>query len=343
VITGEILVAVGDTGAAERVPEISLAEANLLERQHLQEWVVAHPQILGPDVLVIAVEYDGWVVDGGAQRDRLDVLGLDRAGRLVVAELKRGIAPDTVEMQAIKYAAMASRFDLESLAAAYAQFRARRGSEITIDQAVEALQAHADEVTEETIADPQIVVIAQGFSPVVVSSVVWLADRGVRISLVRFQAYRTVDGQVLATFSRLFPLPDLEKSIVSPGAAVTEVPTDKLPVVEWTTAELVQLGRVANATTRTALDLCAETPGEFVSLTQIVDAAGVTRPAARGQLAGLTMVMKRRFHRRNWPFKVAWAVDGTEQMSYSMNEPTALLWLEAAKQLDVEQSDEVVA
>jgi RecB family endonuclease NucS len=39
--------------------------------------------------------------------DRLDVLGLDRGGRLVVVELQRDRAPDTVTMQAINYAATA--------------------------------------------------------------------------------------------------------------------------------------------------------------------------------------------------------------------------------------------
>jgi hypothetical protein len=134
---------------------------------------------------------------------------------------------------------------------------------------------------------------------------------GVDISLVRFQPYRTTDGQVFVTFSRLFPLPDLEKSLVAPGTPVADVSTEKLPVIEWTTADLVALGRVANPTTRTTLDLCAERSGDAVSLTEIVDAAGITRSAARGQLAGLTMVMKRRFGRRNWPFVIKWNVDGS--------------------------------
>ncbi len=338
--TGELLLAVELGGAAaQSVPASSLQTAGLLERRHLQEWVVAHPQILGPGVMVVAVEYDGWVVASGVQRDRLDVLGLDADGRLVVAELKRGIAPDTVEMQAIKYAAMASRFRVETLAPAHAAFQTRRGRPMSPDQAAEALQAHAEALTDETLADPRVIVIAQGFPPVVISSVVWLANRGVDIALVRFQPYQHSNGQVFVTFSQLFPLPDLEKELVAPGTPLVEVPTDRLPSVEWTTADLVALGRVANVTTRTILDVCSEKPGEYVSLTEIVDAAGVSRPAARGQLAGLTMVGKRRFGRRNWPFTVKWAVDGSPQAFYTMTEETARRWNEAAIQLDAEQSD----
>jgi hypothetical protein len=112
-----------------------------------------------------------------------------------------------------------------------------------------------------------------------------------------------------------------------------------LPSIEWSTADLIALGRVANATTRTTLDLCSEQPGSYISLTEIVDAAGVSRPAARAQLAGLTMVVKRRFGRRNWPFTVRWAADGSQQASYVMAEEIARRWQEAAIQLDIEQSD----
>lgn len=100
-----------DGSVATPATPISLAEAGLRERSDLQEWVLAHPHILGPDVKIISFEFDRWRSSSGApQLDRLDVLGLDTEGRLVVAELKRDRAPDTVEMQAIKYAAMASRF-----------------------------------------------------------------------------------------------------------------------------------------------------------------------------------------------------------------------------------------
>ncbi|MFJ3662615.1 hypothetical protein ACIPPM_19395 [Streptomyces sp. NPDC090119] len=79
---------------AKPISRTGLAAESLLERQHLQEWVIAHPQVLGESVLVITAEYDRWAdTDGVPARDRLDILGLDATGRLVVVELKRGTAP----------------------------------------------------------------------------------------------------------------------------------------------------------------------------------------------------------------------------------------------------------
>lgn len=103
----------------------TLTEAGLLERQHLQEWVLSHPEILGEEVLVITFEFDRWMTGvGTATWERLVVLGLDRTGRLVVAELKRDRASDAVVVQALNYAAMVSRFSLDLLAEA---FRERPG------------------------------------------------------------------------------------------------------------------------------------------------------------------------------------------------------------------------
>ena len=328
----------------ERLQQVARRDARVTRDAHPREQAgalgVGGGAALGDGVMIVTLEYDGFVVAGGAQKDRLDVLGLDPDGHLIVAELKRGIAPDTVEMQAVKYAAMASRFTLKTLASAFAAFKSRRGMAMAVDGATEALQTHAPALSDETLGEPRVVVVAQGFSPVVISSVVWLKKRGVDISLVRFQPYQTGDGQVFVTFSRLFPLPELP--IVAPGTPIAEVPTNALHSVEWTTADLVALGRIANLTTRTTLDLCAERPDTVVSLTEIVETAGVTRPAGRAQLAGLTMVVKNRFGRRNWPFAPRWAADGTPQAFYAMSVATAARWRDAAIQLDAEQSDRSV-
>jgi hypothetical protein len=85
----EVVFAVAGSTAnpAER---ISLDEAGLREREHLQEWVIAHPEIIGPGLMIVTFEFDRWSSASGSQKDRLDVLGFGEDGRIVVAELKRG-------------------------------------------------------------------------------------------------------------------------------------------------------------------------------------------------------------------------------------------------------------
>ena len=64
------------------------------ERWDLQRWIEDYPEIVGPDLLVVTTEFDRWELGSDRVRDRLDVLFLDSTGSLVVAELKRGEAPD---------------------------------------------------------------------------------------------------------------------------------------------------------------------------------------------------------------------------------------------------------
>ena len=45
---------------AEAAAPITLADAGLRERDDLQEWVLAHPEILGPDVMIVTFEFDRW-------------------------------------------------------------------------------------------------------------------------------------------------------------------------------------------------------------------------------------------------------------------------------------------
>ncbi|HEY8788945.1 MAG TPA: hypothetical protein VIM10_07430 [Actinopolymorphaceae bacterium] len=85
---------------------VSLADAGLKEVQDLQKWVIAHPEVLGDNVLVVTGEFNQWASGSGATaKERLDVLGLDASGRPVVVELKRGSDP-RIHVQAITYAAL---------------------------------------------------------------------------------------------------------------------------------------------------------------------------------------------------------------------------------------------
>ncbi len=201
---------------------ISLEEAGLEQRADLQEWVLSNPAILGPAVKVVTFEFDGVPTSGGPLRDRVSVLGLGADGRLVVAELKSSRAADT-EVSAIKYAASVSRMLPESLAEHFARFQSRRQTPISPEEALAELQAHAPDLSPETLRRPRIVLLARDFSAVVSASVVWLSEMGLDIALVQISAFRSyIYGQSgssnvpMISVSQLYPVREVEDFTISP-------------------------------------------------------------------------------------------------------------------------------
>lgn len=247
---------------------VSLEQAGLKERADLQEWVIAHPEMIGPDVRIITFEFGRWTTaDGNRNADRLDVLGMDTDGTLVVVELKRGRAPDTVEMQAIKYAAMASRFTLESLAETQAQHLSTQDKTITADQALELLTSHAPDLSTDTLRTPRIVLMAREFPPSVTASCVWLTEMGLDITLVTFQAYQSGE-QTLVTVSQLFPVPDIEDFTITPRQAEVSKAKEKKKRTQAVAAtrRLIDAGIITNGT-----EFALQTPGVHVDLLEQIN------------------------------------------------------------------------
>lgn len=209
------------SGSAIPLRPVTLADAGLKERSDLQEWVLARPEILGPDVMIVTFEFDRWEdTRGERQRDRLDVLGLDSDGRLVLAELKRDAAPDTVEMQAIKYAAMASRFTPEDVIRYHAIHLTQRGANpVTEAAAQDALVEHAGDLTAEQLAQPRIILVAGSFPASTTATAVWLTEMGLDITLQQVQAYAVDNDTIIITVSQLLPLPELEEFTIAPQRA----------------------------------------------------------------------------------------------------------------------------
>jgi hypothetical protein len=247
-MTGERVFTVKDTKAYP-CSEITLADAGFTERGHLQEWVIAHPEMLGDDVMVVSFELARWInAAGDRELDRLDVLGLDTAGQLVVAELKRGEAPYTAEMQAIKYAALASQFTVSTLAEAFAKYLSTGEPSINPDGALDRLLEHAPEMTDDTLRLPRIVLMASSFPPVLTNTAVYLRRVGLDLSLVTFQAYRTLGEEVVLTVSQLYPLQEMDELMVVPGSIQQRKIVAEKKREARTTTRLFDSGAIADGT-----------------------------------------------------------------------------------------------
>src|SRR6478672_1533591 len=100
------------------VPTTTFAAEQILERADLQRTLRARPDILIDDVLIVSEEF-GAFADA---RRRIDLLGVDREGHLVVIELKRTTDGGHLELPALRYAAMVSAMTFEDLVEPYARY-----------------------------------------------------------------------------------------------------------------------------------------------------------------------------------------------------------------------------
>jgi hypothetical protein len=202
-----------DTSSRRATPvEVaSLTEMRLRERYDVQEWVLATPQLLGEDLLVVTSEFAHF----DRTSERIDVLAVDRKGKLVVVELKRTAVGSHADLQGIRYAAYCSTFTLEDVGDLYAtHVRQRESREISTTEAVEEIRAFVSNPDFEEFDDkPRIVLAAEQFPPEMTAALIWLRSFDLDISAVRLRPY-ALDGRLLLDSEVLIPLAEAEDFIV---------------------------------------------------------------------------------------------------------------------------------
>ncbi|MXZ03163.1 MAG: DUF91 domain-containing protein [Chloroflexi bacterium] len=169
---------------------MDFSHLGLEERRDIQEWVVANPEILGDDLLIIAKEFS----DFDQTSERLDLLAIDRDGKLVIIELKRDHSGTDVHWQAIKYASYLRHATSEDILRMLATYE--RVSEA---EAEGKLIEHVETGSLENLNDDQRIILASHrFAPEVTSAVLWLNDKAQDehlITCVQLIPYQ--DGDVL--------------------------------------------------------------------------------------------------------------------------------------------------
>jgi hypothetical protein len=207
-VGGEIVFNVAN-GQVTEMPATTLKEIGFRERADLQKWIENYPEIVEQDLLVVTTEFNQWEL--GAQRveDRLDVLFLDSDGAPVVAELKRGEAPDTVDLQAFKYAAYCSQLTVEDVVDAYARHHG-----LDKEDAQAEVFDHAPSLRNSELRPVRVKLVAETFKPSVTTTVLWLRDVGLDIGCVEVSPRSIPDGGYVITARQLLPLPAAEDYLV---------------------------------------------------------------------------------------------------------------------------------
>ncbi|MFH0849090.1 MAG: DUF4268 domain-containing protein, partial [archaeon] len=183
----------------------------IMERKDLEKWVMEHPQILGEDLLIITNEYDKF----DKTKERLDLLALDRDGKLVVVELKRETSGKSVELQAIKYAAYCSTLTMDDLASLRKQYVSKTGGGPSDEQVGADLSSFIENEEFEELDDkPRIMLVASEFKPEVTASVLWLRKFGLDVSCIKLTPYKVDKDRIGIVSSKIIPLPEAEDYII---------------------------------------------------------------------------------------------------------------------------------
>jgi hypothetical protein len=187
-----------------KVPSSTFADEQVLERSDLQRLLRGRIDAIADDVLIVSEEF-GAFADA---RRRIDLLGIDREGHLVVFELKRTSDGGHLELQALRYAAMVSTMTLDDLIGHYEHYLASTEPEAP-GEAQARLADWLDDGASTVISrHVRVVLVSGGFDREITTTVLWLADLyGLDIRCVRLTPYR-VGGRLLLDVQQVIPLPE---------------------------------------------------------------------------------------------------------------------------------------
>ena len=224
-----------------RLEERRFADLNLRERDHLQEWLVRMPDALGEELLIVQKEFDGFA----DTRERLDLLALDKEGRLVVVENKLDDSGRDVVWQALKYVAYCSSLKKAEIVEIYQHY---------LDRWSEGASAAArlrdfldveelDDVVLNAGNEQRLVLIAANFRKEVTATVLWLLGHGVRVQCFRVAPY-SFGEDLFLELRQIIPTPEAADFMIGMAAKDSEAQSadgarkrsDRLRHAFWTKA-----------------------------------------------------------------------------------------------------------
>ena len=198
----------GLAGDPEHVEPGSFASIGALEVQHLEKWLMARPDLLGEELMIVASQFSGF----DRTQDRPDLLAFDRRGKVVVIEIKRDTSGSGQDLQAIRYAAYVSTLTARNVVSLYQRYRKSQFEETVAEaDATSQLSSFAgldslDAIDEDPV--PRIILVARDYRPGVTSTALWLRRNfELDIKCVELTPYE-VAGQTMLASTVLIPLPE---------------------------------------------------------------------------------------------------------------------------------------
>jgi alkylated DNA nucleotide flippase Atl1 len=195
-------------GSPTLIDPASFLALRAKEVQDIERWLKQAPTVMGEDLKIVASQFSGF----DKTRDRPDLLALDRAGKLVVVEIKRDDSGTGQDLQALRYAAYVSTFTADQVIGLYRAYESEEHDRNLT--AAEARKELEDFVATESLDDldedeqPRIVLVAGRFQVGVTNTALWMTRNfGLDITCVQLTPYQ-LNGEIVLASSILIPLPE---------------------------------------------------------------------------------------------------------------------------------------
>jgi hypothetical protein len=186
-----------------------MAMRGIRERQDLQKVLRENIEAVAPGTLVIAEEFSEWE----DSRRRVDLLGVDTDGNVVVIELKRTQEGGHMELQALRYAAMVSALTFDRVVAIFSAHLEATGKAGDAEKILLSHLGWDGELDDEIAGRVRVVLVSGDFSQEITTTVLWLNDQGLDIRCVKLSAYQH-GGEVLLDIQQVIPLPEASDYMV---------------------------------------------------------------------------------------------------------------------------------
>lgn len=203
----------------EPLVERSFSDLQLRERKHLQEWLAHTPGVFGEELLVIQKEFDGFE----GTRERLDLLALDKEGRLVLIENKLDDSGRDVVWQAVKYAAYASSLTKVQIVDVFQMYLDKyAGGGNAIEAICDFLEADdLEEVVLNSGKSQRIVMVAANFRKEVTATALWLLSHGIDLQCFKATLF-AFGSELLLDLQQIIPVPEAEEFMIGMSSKDTE-------------------------------------------------------------------------------------------------------------------------
>lgn len=203
-------------------PPQRLPESKLTSERELEEMIVANPEIVSDQWMIIGQQEDTGF--GG----RIDLLAVAPDSSLILIELKRGRSPREVVAQAIDYATWVEALDAEAVARIYSRFKT--GGELAKDfEARFGVGLDAEVFPSQH----QIVIVTASLDASSERIVSYLSKRSIAINVLCFEVFESGNEKLL---SRAWLRDPVESQIASSAT------TSRSPSGPWNGEYYVSFG-----------------------------------------------------------------------------------------------------